>query len=450
MSKTGIIIQREYSTRVKKKSFIIMTILGPVLMAALFIAPAWMATLEDNELKTIAVVDSSYLFRNALPETETIKFTYVRNNKLSDVEKMIVDSNYYAVLFIPINILASQRVELSSPKQPSLPVKMHIKNCISREIETLKLAKNNIDPALLEAIKTDINLSTIKPESDGSKVKTSTEFNTIVGLVSAMLIYMFIFMYGAQIMRGVIEEKTSRIVEVIISSVRPFELMMGKIIGVALVGLTQFLLWIILTFVLVTAAKGILMPEKSLDMQMVQMNSIMNTTGTGSDITSGAGPDAGVEQSEIELAFEAINSINYTTMLLAFLFYFLGGYLLYGAMFAAIGSAVDNDADTQQFMLPVTIPLILGIVALQGVITNPEGPVAFWFSIIPLTSPIIMMARIPFGVPIWEVALSVVLLILTFVAFTWLAAKIYRTGILMYGKKVNYRELYKWLRYKNY
>lgn len=450
MSKTSIIIQREYTTRVKKKSFIVMTILGPVLMAALFIAPAWMATLEDNEVKTIAVVDSSNLFRHAIPETETIKFTYVRNNKLTDVEKMIVDSNYYAVLFIPYNILASQRVELSSPKQPSLPVKMHIKNCISREIETLKLAKNNIDPKLLESIKTDINLSTIKLESDGSKVKTSTEFNTIVGLVSAMLIYMFIFMYGAQIMRGVIEEKTNRIVEVIVSSVRPFELMMGKIIGVALVGLTQFLLWIILTFVLVTAAKGILMPEKSMDMQMVQMNSIMNTTGTGSDIASSGGQTVAPEQTEIELAFEAINSINYSTMLLAFLFYFLGGYLLYGAMFAAIGSAVDNDADTQQFMLPVTIPLILGIVALQGVITNPEGPVAFWFSIIPLTSPIIMMARIPFGVPIWEVALSVVLLIITFVAFTWLAAKIYRTGILMYGKKVNYHELYKWLRYKNY
>ena len=449
MSKTGIIIQREYSTRVKKKSFIIMTILGPILMAALFIAPAWIATMEDNEVKTIAVLDSSYLFRHSMQQTETIRFTYIKNKKLNEIEKVMNDSNYYAVLFIPQNILASQRVELSSTKQPSLPVKMHIKNCISREIELLKLAKSNIDPALLESIKTDINISTIKLEADGSKVKTSTELNSVVGLVSAILIYMFIFMYGAQIMRGVIEEKTSRIVEVIISSVRPLELMMGKIIGVAMVGLTQFALWIILTFALVSAAKGILMPDKPMDMQTLQMNSIMNNPAVGNDMTAGSGQPQ-IDPNEIELAFEAINSINYGTMLLSFIFFFLGGYLLYGALFAAIGGAVDSDADTQQFMMPVTIPLILGVVVLQGAITNPEGPVAFWFSIIPFTSPIVMMARIPFGVPIWEIALSAALLILTFIACTWLAAKIYRTGILMYGKKVNYRELYKWLRYRNY
>jgi ABC-2 type transport system permease protein len=449
MSKTGIIIQREYSTRVKKKSFIIMTILGPILMAGLFIAPAWMATLEDNEVKNIAVVDSSYLFRFALPETETIHFDYLNKTSLKDAEKSLNDSNYYAVLFIPSNILAGKRVELSSVKQPSIAVKMHIKNCISREIETLKLAKNNIDPYLLESIKTDINISTIKLEADGSKVKTSTEINMIVGLVSAILIYMFIFMYGAQIMRGVIEEKTNRIIEVIVSSVRPFELMMGKIIGVALVGLTQFVLWIILTFAIVTAAKGILMPDKELNMQMVQMNSIMNTPGTNNAVS--ADPTMVMPgESEIELAFQAIDSINYGTMLLSFLFFFLGGYLLYGALFAAIGSAVDNDADTQQFMLPVTIPLILGIVAIQGVITNPEGPLAFWFSMIPFTSPIVMMARIAFNPPLYEVIISGVILIITFIACTWMAAKIYRTGILMYGKKISYRELYKWLRYRNY
>lgn len=448
MSKTGIIIQREYSTRVKKKSFIIMTILGPILMAGLFIAPAWMATLEDNEVKRIAVVDSSYLFRHALPETETIHFDYLYKTQLKDAEKAINDSDYYAVLFIPSNILASKRVELSSVKQPSIAVKMHIKNSISREIETLKLAKNNIDPYLLQSIKTDVNISTIKLEADGSKVKTSTEINMIVGLVSSILIYMFIFMYGAQIMRGVIEEKTNRIIEVIVSSVRPFELMMGKIIGVALVGLTQFVLWIILTFAIVTAAKGILMPEKGLDMQVVQMNSIMNTAGTSPDIT--ADQSLMPQESEIELAFQAIDSINYGTMLLSFLFFFLGGYLLYGALFAAIGSAVDNDADTQQFMLPVTIPLILGIVAIQGVITNPEGPLAFWFSMIPFTSPIVMMARIAFNPPLYQVIISGVILIITFIACTWMAAKIYRTGILMYGKKINYRELYKWLRYRNY
>jgi len=407
-----------------------------------------MATLEDNESKTIAVIDSSYLFRHALPETETIHFTYYTNTRLKDVEKAINDSNYYAVLFIPPNILYGNKVELSSVKQPSLAVKMHIKNSISREIETLKLAKNNIDPEVLKSIKTDIGINTVKLEADGSKVKTDTEINMVVGMVSAILIYMFIFMYGAQIMRGVIEEKTNRIIEVIVSSVRPFELMMGKIIGVALVGLTQFVLWIILTFAIVSAAKGVLMPDKPMDMQMMQMNSIMNTAGV--ENSTADGKELLSEQTELELTFQAIDSINFGTLLVSFLFFFLGGYLLYGALFAAIGSAVDNDADTQQFMLPVTIPLILGIVALQGVITNPEGPVAFWFSMIPFTSPIVMMARIAFNPPLYEVIISGVILVITFVACTWMAAKIYRTGILMYGKKVNYRELYKWLRYRNY
>lgn len=449
MSKTGIIIQREYSTRVKKKSFIIMTIIGPILMAALFIAPAWMATLEDQEVKTIAVVDSSYLFRDALPETETIKFVYPQKSSVQKEEAAMVENGNYAVLFIPYNIMSSLRVELSSAKQPSLPIKMHIKNCINREIELLKLAKDSIDPALLEKIKTDINISTIKLENDGSKINTSTELNTIVSIISAVLIYFFIFMYGSQIMRGVIEEKTSRIIEVIVSSVRPFELMMGKIIGVALVGLTQFVLWIILTFAIVTVAKEVLMPEKGIDQLLTQNTSIMGSPMADSSsvaMTKNFMPD----QTEVELAFDAIDSINFGTMLLAFLFYFIGGYLLYGAMFAAIGSAVDNDADTQQFMMPITIPLILSIVAMQGVASNPEGQLAFWMSMIPFTSPIIMMARIPFGVPVWEVALSATILVITFVVFTWLAAKIYRTGILMYGKKVNFKELYKWLRYRNY
>jgi ABC-2 type transport system permease protein len=222
--------------------------------------------------------------------------------------------------------------------------------------------------------------------------------------------------------------------------------MMGKIVGVALVGLTQFLLWIILTFALVSVAKGVLMPDKSIDqVVMSQTNNSIMGAPNGVAIDTNA-KNFMPDESEIELAFEAIGSINFGTMLLAFLFYFLGGYLLYGALFAAIGSAVDNDADTQQFMMPITIPLILSIVAMQGVASNPEGQLAFWMSMIPFTSPIIMMARIP----LWEVLLSGSILVLSFIACTWMAAKIYRTGILMYGKKVTYKELFKWLRYRNY
>jgi ABC-2 type transport system permease protein len=271
----------------------------------------------------------------------------------------------------------------------------------------------------------------------------------VVGYVGSIMIYMFIFLFGAQVMRGVIEEKTSRIIEVIISSVKPFQLMMGKIIGVALVGLTQFLLWIAFTFIIITAVqtafpqqfKKTQTKEASITGKSVALPNETAPTAPNT-ITADTGND---DMNEI---FEAFSSINLPVMIMAFLFYFLFGYLLYAALFAAIGAAVDNETDTQQFMLPITVPLILSLVVAQTVIQNPESPLAFWLSMIPLTSPVIMMVRIPFGVPTWEIALSAGLLILGFLGTTWLAAKIYRTGILMYGKKSNYRELWKWIRYK--
>ncbi|MBI5217411.1 MAG: ABC transporter permease, partial [Bacteroidia bacterium] len=241
------------------------------------------------------------------------------------------------------------------------------------------------------------------------------------------------------------EEKTSRIIEVIVSSVKPFQLMMGKIIGVALVGLTQFLLWVILTFAIVTVVKSAIMKDSSeIIRQEIKTENIFSSSGFQK-----AQPALSDKTEQINDAFSAIKSINFGVMLGSFLFFFLAGYLLYAALFAAIGSAVDSEADTQQFMMPVTIPLILGMVMLQSIIQHPEGPIAFWFSMIPLTSPIVMMVRIPFGVPYHELIISMLLLVLAFIGATWLAAKIYRTGILMYGKKVNYKELWKWLRYHN-
>jgi ABC-2 type transport system permease protein len=267
----------------------------------------------------------------------------------------------------------------------------------------------------------------------------------VLGLFSGILIYFFIFMFGSQVMRGVIEEKTSRIIEVIISSVKPFELMMGKIVGVAMVGLTQFLLWVILTTTLVTiitSSFATKLSNKTPTEQIISSQLPPVNQEKSASINSVKGKDEGVNE-----VLDAINSIDFPVMIGSFLFYFLFGYLLYAALFAAIGSAVDSEADTQQFMLPITIPLIFAIIMAQYVMQEPQGPMAFWLSIFPLTSPVIMMIRIPFGVPYLDLALSVGLLLLTFLGTTWLAAKIYRTGILMYGKKVSYKELWKWLRY---
>lgn len=447
MNKIWIIIKREYLTRVKKRSFLIMTVLGPILMAAMFIGPAWLTQMEDNEVKTIAVIDSSKIFAGRLPETEFIKFEYLKNVKTSEVEKNFKNNNYYALLYIPPTVLSSPLVSLSSNKQPSISVRMHIANSLKRDIESLKLLKNNIDPKVLKSIETNVHVGIIKLSDDGKGKEEFADLKMYLGIVGGMLIYFFIFMYGAQVMRGVIEEKTSRIIEVIISSVKPFQLMMGKIVGIAFVGLTQFLLWIILTATIVIGAQKIFFNDthtyKNIKAQSIMANSQNMNIADESTQNEAA-------FNEMDNIYSEIKKIDFVAIIGSFLFFFLAGYLLYSAMFAAIGSAVDSEADTQQFMMPVTIPLILSVALVGNVTSNPEGPLAFWFSMIPFTSPVVMMMRIPYGVPVEQVALSVGILIGSFIFMTWLAGKIYRTGILMYGKKVNYKELYKWLKYKNY
>jgi ABC-2 type transport system permease protein len=336
---------------------------------------------------------------------------------------------------------------LFSDKQPSISVKSYIENVLKKEMESMKLTSSGIDKNVLESIETNVNISTIKLKGKGLEEKSSTEISTALGIFAGILIYFFIFLFGTQVLRGVIEEKTSRIVEVIVSSVKPFQLMMGKIMGIALVGLTQFLLWIILTFTLITFIQGAA-PDvfnfKKTDKMLIG-NSKIITQEQAQQLSS----EKQYKNQEMRGVIESISSINFGVMICSFLFYFLFGYLLYAALFAAVGSAVDSEADTQQFMLPITIPLIFAIIMSQFVINNPEGPVAFWLSIIPLTSPIIMMVRIPFGVPVFDLVLSAVLLIAGFIFCTWLAGKIYRTGILMYGKKISYQELCKWLTYKS-
>jgi ABC-2 type transport system permease protein len=461
MNKINLIVKREYLTRVRKKTFIIMTILGPLLFGAIVIAPAWLANLEDTEVKKIAVIDSSKMFVNNLPETEYIKFDYLRNTQVDEIKKNFNQTDYYAVLYITHLIAnTSSSVVIYSDKQPSLSVKSHISNALEKKMEQHKLRAQGIDDNILQAVRTDINIRTIQWTDSGREKESSTELAMVVGYIGGFLIYFFIFLFGAQVMRGVIEEKTNRIVEIVVSSVRPFQLMMGKIIGIGLVGLTQFGLWVVLTLIIVTGAKPLIAPQMSTPAaHEINAPSIMEKQSTDRSMPfqDAAKQKADATRSNNENVsknlgaqhiFEALENINFLLIIGVFIFFFLGGYLLYGSLFAAIGSAVDNETDTQQFMLPITIPLILAIIVLVNGISNPQGGIAFWFSIIPFTSPILMMARLPFGVPAGEVTLSMALLALTFIGTTWLSGKIYRTGILMYGKKVNYKELWKWIRYR--
>lgn len=442
MHKIFIIIRREYLTRVRKKSFLIMTLLGPILMASVYVLPIYLTTLSD-EVKVVQVLDESGAFVDQFRNTEDFIFTPVEKS-FEQAKQDFAVSGDYGLLYIP-------KTELSVPvtgifystQQPSADITSHIKNVMKREVESLKLQSYGVDPEVLRGIQSSIVLSTIKIDESGAEEKSSMEISLALSIFAALLIYLFIFIFGAQVMRGVIEEKTNRIVEVIISSVKPFELMMGKIVGVAMVGLTQFMLWIVLTVFII----GIFMASMGNEMA-AGTQQMMTTQGkvlSQEQLTQMAqqSQDSGMAAEIIE----GIQSINAGAMIGSFLFYFLFGYLLYGALFAAIGSAVDNETDTQQFMLPITAPLIFSMVMLGFIVGNPNGPVAFWLSIIPFTSPVIMMARIPFGVPVWQIWLSMGVLVLGFLAATWLAAKIYRTGILMYGKRISYRELWKWIKY---
>ncbi|MDD3685222.1 MAG: ABC transporter permease [Bacteroidales bacterium] len=461
MSKIGLIIKREYSTRVKKKSFIIMTILGPILFAALMITPAILMQMEDDEFKKIAVIDESGMFNDALKNTRYIEFTDVSGAyydeasvtyNLSKAKKDLKDSEYYALLYIPHTAVEGVKgsVVIYSYQQPNIGLKMHIANGIEKRVEDIKLSikaeemgitQKQVDD-ILNVVNTDIAIVTSTIDDDGTEKESSSEIAMIVGYIAGFLIYMFVFMYGSQVMRGVIEEKTSRIVEVIVSSVKPFELMMGKIVGVALVGLTQFILWVALTVGLVSVGQSIIL--KNYDASKLSPQ----TVAVGSELDqSTVAPDE--KAMEFEQMFKAVYAIDYVTLIISFLFYFIGGYLLYGALFAIVGSAVDSEADTQQFMLPITLPMVLGLFVMMSAMKNPNGSLAYWFSLIPFTSPIVMMARIPYGVPYIDLIISMVLLVVTFVFTTWFAGKIYRVGILMYGKKVNYKELWKWFRYKS-
>ncbi|MFT6801854.1 MAG: ABC-2 type transport system permease protein [Salibacteraceae bacterium] len=445
MDKIWLIIKREYLTRVKKKSFIIMTLLGPLLMAGAIALITYLG-MSDSGPQHILVVDDMAPVFDRLEDGDNYSFDY-SDISLVDAKKLFPESEYTAILWIP-EIMDGERDSrpfLYFKEQPSGRTIRSMESKIEQVIEEMKMAKYGISKADYKKVRTNLTMATFKFTEDGSEEEVMSE-KTIVGFGFGILIYMFIFMYGVQVMKGVIEEKTNRIVEVIITSVKPFQLMMGKILGLAMVGLTQFLLWIVLTFSFIILAQTVILNNKQ-DAMLAQMEQIKQVQQIQAGQVAGADDFNAFDITDPD---NLINRIDWTLMISMFIFYFLGGYLLYAALFAAIGAAVDNETDSQQFMLPVTAPLIAAYAISAMMIENPGNPAAFWGSIIPFTSPIIMMVRVSMGIEAsqyWELALSMVLLIVGFLATTWLAAKIYRVGILMYGKKVNYKELWKWLRY---
>lgn len=434
MSKVSLIIKREYLTRVRKKSFVIMTLLGPLLFAAIVIAPVWLTSLDSGDTKVIMVIDESGLLSEDFANEQvsnSIEFQMV-STPVEMAKMQVSEGTQFGLLLVPdMELDQLSDITLFSESSPSLSVVSSIENKLQEELRNLKLARSNISRETLEQLKTNVSLQTISLTEAGEQ-QGSAGVASIAGYMGAFLIYTFIFLYGAQVMRGVMEEKSNRIVEIVISSVRPFQLMMGKIIGVASVGLTQFLLWVTLTIGLATvfvqgASPGELMQQRT-------------------EAISQGIPEADAAQARMAMNIqEALSSVDFTSLILTFLFYFLGGYLLYGALFAAVGSASDSSTDTQQFMLPISAPLILSIVTLGAVLNEPNGTLAFWMSMIPFTSPVTMMMRIPFGIPGWQLILSMALLVGGFIFTTWIAGRIYRVGILMHGTKVNYKVLGKWL-----
>lgn len=432
MNKIGLIIRREYLTRVRKKSFIIMSIVGPLLFALVFVIPIWLASGEGDE-KIIEILDESGYFKGKFDDTGSVSFTYL-DNTIEEAKEDLTSKNSYGLLYIPrLDLDDPKGITFFAEKNPSIEVQASLERQLKNEIEEIKLNESGIDKEKLDKIKTNIDLNVINITDKGEK-EGDVIVATITGYASALLIYFFIFLYGVQTLRGVIEEKTSRIVEIIISSVKPFQLMMGKIIGIGAVGLTQLIIWTALTIVIQQAVMTFYNIDISRSKQ-IEMAS-------GTQVAEG-------EEVVMPEIFEKLETINFPLLIGMFLFFFITAYLFYGSLFAAVGSAVDNDADAQQFQLPITLPLIFSIMLLAAILRDPHGNLAFWTSIIPFTSPVVMMMRIPFDPPVWQILLSMVCMVAGFIASTWFAGRIYRVGILMHGTKVNYKILAKWFMMKN-
>ena len=436
MNHTRLIIAREYLTKVKNKSFLLMTILTPLIIGLLIFLIVYLTSFNNDSLKTITVVDNTGLFANSLKGSGSIEFNFIKELSEDEAKTISMNKNDYGMIFIPqlddfTNVdyeALSKSIKFISDDSPSLTVISDIEDKFEKILTNLNYKKIGLDINLIEKSNIYVNLSQESFKGEET-TKTDGVIKVIFGLILGMLLYMFIFIYGSMVMRSVIEEKTNRIIEIIISSVKPTQLMMGKIIGTSLAGLTQVLIWNILGFII--------------------LNIVTSFIGISPDQINSSGSVESIEASSFPVEMlQSLFNLPLLNILIAFILYFILGYLLYASIFAAIGAAVDNETDSQQFMLPISIPLIIGLyVGIGTVPEDPSGTISVILSHFPLTSPVVMMMRIPFGVSIYEQIISITILIITFFAIVWFAAKIYRVGILMYGKKPSYKDLYKWLKY---
>lgn len=460
LKKLGIIIQREYLNKVKKKSFLLTTFGVPILFAGMYAVMLFVMLKAEGDSKRIAVIDNSGIVMEKLEDTKLITFTQLSETDPEAVKNRL--GEYDADVLLYISPLDSATKSVTATTYADKPMGMEtaeaIEHRINDAVEAYRIDSYDIPglEQIMEDVHSNVHLTSYTVDEEGKETISQSEVYMIVSMVLAMALYMFIALFSGMVMSSVIEEKTSRVVEVLVSSVKSTELMFGKIIGVALVALTQFLLWIVLTGVIIGILGGIIGMDKitgGMDqskMEQVQQMSNMGGMGATVDLESLQAMTDTAAVAEGPTGMDAVlgtlGSLNYTQLIVSFLLFFLFGYLLYASLFAAIGSAVENEADTQQLQIPVTIPLLLGFFIAFYAFRAPESTIVWWGSMIPFTSPIVMLARLPFGVPMWELCLSIGLLILTFFVCAWASAKIYKVGILMYGKKSTFKDLWKWLK----
>lgn len=437
MSKIWIIIQREFMTRVKKKSFILLTILMPFIFAALIVVPLMLATIQGDEQKTVMVVDKTGRYVGSLKSTANYAFVPTADNK---DEFYTEDSEVEAVVQITADLAKNPTaVTIYSPREVKAELLSYVETCLGEQVRREKLSAYNIPEleTIIADIQTDFHVATVKRNAEGDETSSNTYIAMTAGFIFTFLIYMFVMSYGGMVMQSVMEEKTNRIVELMVSSVKPFQLMMGKIIGVALVGFVQLAIWGVMLSIILVVCGSVF--------GLSTAPAVPAVAGADAQMAAMAQQAGGGEAAEI---MSALMGLPYAELGIMFVLYFVGGYLLYASFFAAVGASINAQEDSSQFIMPVVLIMVFGLYAAMYSAENTNGPLAFWASIFPLTSPIVMMVRIPFGVPWWEELLSLGLLFATSMAFVWISARIYRVGILMYGKKPSIREMLKWVRWR--